>query len=239
MADTNALNLLLRVTELLDALHAFGLADPLLLPEGSPERAASERIQTHLRGHAARLRSLGATAAAPEVEAIDWSAGGGSMSGPFQLVFFDGWELSRVMQLLHDLSVRAYLGQMEALAADAAAYETVARMHAAAARHAAQVRWNRRLAEYTDAKPWISGAQPGFDFDLFPPAEEGAPSQLDIAAMVYGVDDQTGTAPAASAGEDNRVQGRVTLPAEPASSEAYDEPLAAAKVSAVLDLFLP
>jgi hypothetical protein len=239
VADVNALNLLLRVTDLLDALHAFGLGDPMLLPEGSRERAASERIQAHLRGHAARLRALGATAKAPAADAIDWTGGGGSFAGPFQLVFFDGWELSRVMQLLHDLSVRAWLGQMDALAADPAAYEAAARMHAAAARHAAQVRWNRQVAEYTDARPWISGAAPGFDFSLFPPAEEGAPSQLDVAALVYGVDDQSGTAPAVSAGEDNRVQGRVTLPAEPASSEAYDEPLAAERVAAVLDLFLP
>ncbi|HYW13369.1 MAG TPA: hypothetical protein VE871_15525 [Longimicrobium sp.] len=239
MADVNALNLLLRVTDLLDALHAFGLQDPVLLPEGSPERVASERIRAHLRGHAERLRALGATADAPAADAIDWTAGGGSFAGPFQLVFFDGWELSRVMQLLHDLSVRAWLGQMDALAADPAAYEAGVRMHATAARYAAQVRWNRQAAELTDAKPWITGAQPGFDFSLFPPAEEGAPSQLDVAAMVYGVDDQSGTAPAASSGEDNRVQGRVTLPAEPASSEAYDEPLAAEKVAAVLTLFVP
>lgn len=239
MADVNALNLLLRVTDLLDALHAFGLGDPMLLPEGSPERAASERIRQHLQGHAARLRALGATAEAPSADAIDWTGGGGSFAGPFQLVFFDGWEFSRVMQLLHDLSVRAWLGQMEALAADPAAYEPAVRMHAAAARHAAQVRWNRQRAELTDAKPWITGAQPGFDFSLFPPAGEGAPSQLDVAAMVYGADDQSGTAPAASSGEDNRVQGRVTLPAEPASSEAYDEPLAADKVAAVLALFVP
>ncbi|WP_420127237.1 hypothetical protein [Longimicrobium sp.] len=239
MADVNALNLLLRVTDVLDALHAFGQQDPMLLPEGSPERAASERIRQHLRGHAARLRALGATAPAPAAEAIDWTGGGGSFAGPFQLVFFDGWELSRVMQLLHDLAVRAFLGQLEALAVDPAAYQAVLRMHAAAARHTAQVRLNRQRAELTDAKPWITGAQPGFDFSLFPPSEEGAASQLDVAAMVYGADDQTGTAPATSAGEDNRVQGRVTLPAEPASSEAYDEPLAAEKVTAVLALVLP
>lgn len=239
MADVNALNLLLRVTELLDALHAFGLADPFLLPDGSPERAASDRIRAHLRGHAERLRALGATADAPAPETIDWTGGGGSFAGPFQLVFFDGWELSRVMQLLHDLAVRAFLGQMTALAADPAAYEAVLRMHSAAARHAAQVRWNRQLAGYTDAKPWITGAMPGFDFSLFPPMEEGAPSQQDVAAMVYGADDQSGTAPAASSGEDNRVQGRITLPAEPASSEAYDEPLAADQVAAVLALFVP
>jgi len=239
VADVNALNLLLRVTEVLDALHAFGLQDPFLLPEGSPERAASDRIRAHLQGHAERLRALGATADAPAAETIDWTGGGGSFAGPFQLVFFDGWELSRVMQLLHDLSVRAWLSQMEALAADPAAYEAAARMHASAARHAAQVRWNRQRAELTDAKPWITGAAPGFDFSLFPPLEEGALSQQDVAAMVYGADDQSGTAPAASSGEDNRVQGRITLPAEPAFSEAYDEPLAAEKVTAVLALFVP
>jgi hypothetical protein len=238
VADVNALNLLLRVTEVLDALHAFGLQDPALLPEGSPERAASERIRQHLQGHAARLRALGATADPPAAETIDWTAGGGSFAGPFPLVFFDAWELSRVMQLLHDLSVRAWLGRMEALAADPPAYDVAARMHAAAARHAAQVRWSRQRVELTDAKAWITGAQPGFDFSLFPPAEEGALSQLDIAALVYGADDQSGTAPAASSGEDNRVQGRLTLPAEPASSEAYDEPLAAEAVSAVLALFV-
>lgn len=239
MADMNALNLLLRVTDLLDALYAFGLGDPLLLPEGSPERASAERIHMNVRGHAARLRALGATAEPPAPDAIDWTGGGGSFAGPFQLVLFDGWEFSRVMQLLHDLAVRALLGQMAVLAADPAAYEMVLRMHAAAARHAAQVRLNRQQAELTDAKPWITGAAPGFDFGLFPPAEEGAASQLDVAAMVYGADDPSGTAPAASAGEDNRVQGRVTLPAEPASSEAYDEPLPAERVAAVLALFVP
>ena len=232
MADPNALNLLLRATYLLDALYAAGLDNPDLLPDGTPEYAAAALIRTHLAGHAARLRTLGGTLAAPEAGAVDLTGGAGSGEGPFALVFFDQGEFLRVAQLAEDLAVRAYLGQLDAAAPDDAAFAPLAGLHAATARHAAEVRRLRQALELSDVKPWVSGTAPGFDFEFF----EG---QADVAALVYGPPDAD-FGPAATTNEANRVQGPVTFPeGDSRFTEAFDEPATAAQATAFLTLFVP
>lgn len=217
MADIQSLNALLRVVHLLDALYARALAEPELLYEETPERAAVQAIRPHLAAHATRLQALGATRAAPTQAQIDWTGAGGKRNGPFDpFVYVD--DFLRLAQPLEDLAVRAALGAWEAQGDDTPAAAAVAGMLGAHARHAARIRQLRDLVSFIDVKPWVTDAYAGYDFD--------DPSLGDVVKPVY-------------AGEDNRVQPPFTFPqGDTASTEAFDEPLAADVVDAFTSRFV-
>lgn len=111
-------------------------------------------------------------------------------------------------QAFEDLSVRAYKGQVQALVADKAALTYALALHAVEARHAAEV---RRLR---GKKPWITG---------------------------NSTDDLPAFAQAIYAGEEVTTQGTVnvaTTGGATAAAQAFDEPLTAVQVTAILTPFI-
>jgi len=233
---TTPIDTLLQVEYLQDELYTRALAAPELLPDGSPERAAVALMQSHQAGHIARLQGAGGTLVRPDAAAVDLTGGGGSGAGPFPDALADAAVFLQLAQLLEDMGVRAYLGQVGALAGDAGALPLVAQLLAAESRHAAMVRRLRESVGGADVKPWVTGVYAGFDYSSEPPSD-GAESQESVAALVYGA---LTDPPGASAGEDNYVHGTLTLDVfDEANTEAFDEPMSPAQIDAVLALFLP
>src|SRR5688500_10843592 len=114
-------------------------------------------------------------------------------------------------QAFEDLGVRAYKGQVQALVADEPALNVALAIHSVEARHAAEL---RRLR---GKKAWITGS-----------SLDDVPTFLQA---VYG-------------GEELTTQGTVNLAAAlaatggaEAASQAFDEPLGAAQVTAIVALF--
>jgi hypothetical protein len=123
------------------------------------------------------------------------------------------YETFRILaQAFEDLAVRAYKGQIQAVVADKTALNAMLAIHSVEARHAAEV---RRLR---GKKGWITGA-----------------SSDDVPAFLQAI----------YAGEDVTTQGTVNVAAAiatsggaEAASQAFDEPLSAAQVTALVNLFI-
>ena len=124
----------------------------------------------------------------------------------------DEYETFRMLaQAFEDLSVRGYKGQLQALVADKIALNTALAIHAVEARHAAEVRWLR------GKKGWITGSSPD-DLPVF-------------LQPIY-------------AGEELTIQGSIDVAGAVPSfggadtaSQAFDEPLSAAQVTAIITPF--
>jgi hypothetical protein len=115
-------------------------------------------------------------------------------------------------QAFEDLGVRAYKGQVQALQTDAQALTYVLTMHSVEGRHAAEARRIR------GKKGWITG---------------------------NSADDLPAFAQAISAGEELTTQGTVNVAAAiaatggaDAASQAFDEPLSSAQVTAIITPFI-
>ncbi|PYP79000.1 MAG: hypothetical protein DMD35_09530 [Gemmatimonadetes bacterium] len=113
-------------------------------------------------------------------------------------------------QAFEDLGVRAYKGQVQALIADKQALTYVLAMHSVEGRHAAEVRRMR------GKKAWITGSS---------------------------ADDLPAFAQAIYAGEDVTTQGGVNVASAStggatAASQAFDEPLGTAQVTAIITPFI-
>jgi hypothetical protein len=115
-------------------------------------------------------------------------------------------------QAFEDLSVRTYKGQVQALVADKTALNAALAIHAVEARHAAEV---RRLR---GKKGWITGS-----------------SREDLPAFLQPI----------YAGEELTTQGTVDVAASVGSfggaetaSQAFDEPLTSAQVTAIITPFI-
>ena len=180
--------------------------------------AADRTIFTHISGHetvhVTALQSLirvkGATPIAKP--AFDFTAKGnlpGFNSGAGQYETFKALAMA-----FEDTGVRAYKGQAARLIGDKAALSAALAIHSVEARHAAEV---RRLR---GKKGWISGS-----------------SRDDLPAFTQGI----------YAGEENESQGGLTLSTLPgystnggstAATEAFDEPLTKAEVTAIVTPFL-
>ena len=188
------------------------------------EASAIAQILKHENAHITLIRSrLGSNAPAqPANTAYDFSAGSGSKTGPFAAALTTKADFFKVAQLLEDLGVRAYKGQLKDLSADSAALTTAIQIHQVEARHAAMIRRVR------GQNAWIAGST----FDAgFTGSSAAAGTQASVALKVYGaaVIDPF----AASASEDNRVQGAVPNQ----NAESFDEPLETADVMAIAALF--
>lgn len=197
-----------------------GLAATALIPTTGTDRAALQIIGDSENKHVTFLQqvitSTGNTPVAAKAT-YDFTA-----MGTFPTVFTSYVTFLAVAQVLEDTGVRAYKGRAGELLGQKVFLTAALGIHAVEARHAAKIRYMRRLNGHkADLKPWITGAN-----DSGVPAANGN----------YG-----GATP-----ESNTNQAGVVITSLPgvggnistnAATEAFDEPLTAAEVLALVAPF--
>ncbi len=196
---------------------------------------AIQQIQKHETEHVAFLLANGAVNTLNLTgSSFDFTGGRGSGTGPFLQATTDVNFLLLVAQGAEDTGVRAYKGQAPALQVNPAVLEAALRIHSVEARHASKIRRLRRQTGATSVK--YSGTITGGGASAAGAGNVSNPSAGSVAALalIY-------------AGEDNVVQGGVdvtTLPNLPAginvsaaATEAFDEPLSATAVVAIVQPF--
>jgi hypothetical protein len=163
--------------------------------------------------HVSSLTTLitGRGGVVPPRPTIDFTAKGALPGFAFGATQYETFRM--LAQAFEDLSVRAYKGQLQALVADKPVLNTALAIHAVEARHAAEV---RRLR---GKRGWITGSSredlPAFTQPIYAAEELTAQSGIDVAGAV-----------ASFGGAD-------------AASQAFDEALATAQVTAIIALFIP
>ena len=162
----------------------------------------------HVSGLAALLTARGGPALAKPV--FDFTAKGALPGFAFATGQYETFRI--LAQAFEDLGVRACKGQIQALVADEPALNAVLAVHSVDARHAAAV---RRLR---GKKGWITGS-----------------SRDDLPVFLQGV----------YAGEELTTQGSVDVAGAisstggaEAASQAFDEPLTTAQVTAIVTPFI-
>lgn len=188
-----------------------------LIPSGA-ESTAIQNIRDSEAKHVTFLQSVISAAGATPVPAkatYDFTA-----MGTFPTVFTSYATFLTVAQVLEDTGVRAYKGRAGELLGQKIYLTAALGIHAVEARHAAKIRYMRRINGQAPAiKPYISGG-----------------NDTGIAAVNgnYG-----GAIP-----ESNVVQAGITITgingmsiSATAAAEAFDEPLTAAEVLALVAPF--
>jgi len=178
------------------------------------DRSIFTTISAHETIHVNALRSLiTAKGSTPNAKPnFDFTAKGNLAGFNFAVGQYETFKA--LAMAFEDTGVRAYKGQAPRLINDAAALSAALSIHSVEARHAAEI---RRLR---GKKGWISGS-----------------SREDLPAFTQGIYN----------GEDNQSQGGVMLSTLPgyganggatAATEAFDEPLTKAEVTAIITPFL-
>jgi hypothetical protein len=211
-AVVGVLNFALTLEYLEAEFYNIGTNTSGLIP--TQDQAIFTTIQGHENDHVTYLQNTLGASARPK-PAFDFTAGNGSMTGPFQGVFTNYEIFKAVAQAFEDTGVRAYKGQAPALIRYPDVLTAALTIHSVEARHAAEVR--RLRGNFMDMEPnegWITL------------------NNTDIA----------GTEPV-YAGEENTIQaglapGQYTTVSAKEVSEAFDEPLTMAQVLAIVDPFI-
>lgn len=199
-------------------LAAAGLIDPV-------DRPAFQTISEHETAHVAFListiQSLGGTPVAKPN--FDFTAGNGSMTGPFADVFTNYGTYLAVSQTFEDTGVRAYKGQAGNLISSNEVLRAALRIHSVEARHAAHVREIRRrngllVPAGVLLQPWITLNQSGIGTPLVQPSYNGEELTNQAGIEIMGINGFAITA------ED--------------ASEAFDEPLSKQQVLNIVDPFI-
>ncbi len=188
-----------------------------LIPAGAATGAITT-IRDHENQHVAFLKttiaSLGKTPVSKPT--FDFSAGNGSMVGPFADVFLNYDTFLAVAQTFEDTGVRAYKGQAPALLGTGGVLTAALNIHSVEARHASHIRQMRK-ARGANVKPWITGKESG------------------IGAAVQASYD----------GEELDTQANIKITningqniSVNAATEAFDEPLTKAQILAIVDPFI-
>jgi hypothetical protein len=206
----DSIRLLLLVAYLQSELYSRAAAAPGFV--AAADATVFTTLSAHQSQHIGRLTALlTARNGAPVARPTFNFTAKGALPG---FAFASGqYETFRMLaQAFEDLGVRACKGQVQALISDTVALNTVLAIHATEARHAAEV---RRLR---GRRGWITGS-----------------SLDDLPAFLQPV----------YAGEEVTTQGTVNVAAAisttggpDAASQAFDEPLSSAQVTAVVQLFL-
>jgi hypothetical protein len=210
MAVLDSLRLLQLLEYLQSDLYARGLAATGFVPAADAD--VFKTLDAQQSAHIGTLSTLITTRlGVPVVKPTFDFTGKGAVPG---FAFAAGqYETFRMLaQAFEDLGVRAYKGQVQALQADKQALTYVLAMHSVEGRHAAEVRRIR------GKKGWITGSSA----DDLPP----------FAQAIY-------------AGEEATTQGSVNVGSALASNggvdaatQAFDEPLTTAQVTAIITRFI-
>lgn len=209
MADVlTSLQLLQRLEFLQAELYTRALAAPAFVP--AADAKVIDTLNKQDTEHIGTLSTLIRTRlGTPVVKPTTFDfTGKGAVPG---FAFAAGqYETFRMLaQAFEDLGVRAYKGQVQALQQDKGALNFVLALHSVEGRHASEVRRIR------GKKGWITGAS---------------------------ADDLPAFATAIYAGENVTTQGSVNVASSTvsadAASQAFDEPLSTAQVTAIITPFI-
>jgi hypothetical protein len=170
--------------------------------------ALNTQEASHVSALTALITARGTTP--PARPTFDFTAKGALPGFAFAAGQYETFRM--LAQAFEDLSVRAYKGQLQALVADKPALNAALAIHAVEARHAAEV---RRLR---GKKGWITGSSredlPAFAQAIYAGEELTSQGGFDVGGAV-----------ASFGGTD-------------AASQAFDEPLTTAQVTAIITPFI-
>lgn len=224
----DVLNFALTLEYLEGEFYVRGLAASDLII--SADRPAFQTISNHETAHILFLQqtitALGGTPVAKPT--FDFTAGNGSMAGPFTGVFENYDLFLAVSQTFEDTGVRAYKGQAANLMSINEVLRAALQIHSVEARHASHVREIRRrrkdAGEETTAlvvgllQPWITLDHSNIASPLVQPSYNGEQLTVQAGVQITGING-------------------FPISAEEAS-EAFDEPLTKAQVIAIVDPFI-
>jgi hypothetical protein len=206
----DALRLALLIARLQSDLYSSAVATVGFVP--TTEAVVITSISQQEAQHVILLTNLitGRGATAPASPVFDFTAKGAVPGFVFSVGQYDTFRI--LAQAFEDLSVRAYKGQVPALVGDTPALNAALTMHTVEARHAAEIRRLRGL------EAWITGSSaddlPAWALPIYAGENVTTQGTVDIAAAI-----------AATGGAD-------------AASQAFDEPLTSAEVTAILTPFI-
>jgi rubrerythrin len=189
------------------------------IPAGA-EKMAIEMIRDSEKKHVDFLKTVITAAGATPVSektAYDFTA-----AGTFPTVFTSYATFLAVAQVLEDTGVRAYKGRAGELLGQKVYLTAALGIHAVEARHAAKIRYMRRInGQAPDMKPYITG---GNDTGIAAANGNygGATPESTVSQAGVVITDLTG------------VGGKIP---SNSATEAFDEPLTAAEVLALVAPF--
>ncbi|WP_026899337.1 ferritin-like domain-containing protein [Daejeonella oryzae] len=188
-----------------------------LIPAGAATGAITT-IRDHENQHVAFLKttiqSLGKTPVSKPT--FDFSAGNGSMAGPFADVFRNYDTFLAVAQTFEDTGVRAYKGQAPALLGTGGVLTAALNIHSVEARHASHIRQMRK-ARGANVKPWITGKETGIGAAV-QASYDGEELETQAGIKITNINGQNISVAAAT--------------------ESFDEPLTKAQILAIVDPFI-
>jgi hypothetical protein len=218
-AITDVLNFALTLEYLEAEFYTNAYAATGLIPSGAPQdaiRTIRDHEQAHVNFLRTTIQSLGATPVTKPT--FDFTGGNGSNNGPFADVFSTYATFLAVAQAFEDTGVRAYKGGAAALMSNNAVLTAALQIHSVEARHAAHIRQMRKNAGQADVKPWITMNMSGINSTAVQPIYNGEDNTTQAGVPITGINGKNVSANAAS--------------------EAFDEPLDAATVLAIVDPFI-
>ncbi|AHJ99058.1 ferritin-like domain-containing protein [Hymenobacter swuensis] len=227
------LNFALKLEYLEYYFYRKAVATSGLIPAG-PGLTALTQIRDDEQKHVAALRGVLGSQAIAEIpeSAFDFTGSKGGTRAPlFADVYSNYQTLLAVAQSLEDTGVRAYKGGAAGLMANDTILTAALNIHSVEARHASHLRTMRR------GGPTVAGAGTGASPKSWISGTDGGGAAPAATAPIYGAGNPAASFPA----ESNVTQGGVNLQTALASfnfpaaafSEAFDEPLDSATVTAI------
>jgi hypothetical protein len=205
-----ALQLLLRIEYLHSTLYARAVASAGLIP--TTDATVFSTLATQSAQHLVAITGAITTRAGVPAPSPTFDF---TVKGAFPGFAFAVGQYTTLQMLTHvveDLGVRAYLGQLAALATDKIALNTALSILTVKGRHASEVRRLRGV------KGWITGKSrddlPAFAQPVYDGEENVTQGAVNVASVAGGFGDAA------------------------AATEAFDEPLTTAQVGAILALFI-
>lgn len=201
------------------------------------EVATFDQIRKHEVAHVMFLRTqisaMGGTPTNYTPANFDFTGGNGSGTGPFAAATQNKAFLLAAAQSFEDTGVRAYKGQAGNLISNDAVLQAALQIHSVEARHAAQIRKMRSMAGApVDPSGTISGSESGI-------SGVPAPGQGVVDSIYAG---EANTSHVVFNGSAAATINAASLPnisgGTESVTEAFDEPLTAAQVTAIVAPFV-
>lgn len=206
------------------------------------EAATFDQIRRHEIAHVDLLRTAiigaGGTPATYTPASFDFTGGDGSGTGPFAAATTSKPFLFAATQGFEDTGVRAYKGQAGRLINDNATLTVALQIHAVEGRHAAVIRKMRQaMGASVKASGTITGSQSGI-------TGVPAPGQALVDSIYLGATPESNTNHTVFNGSANATINAASLAnvasfgGIDAATEAFDEPLTKAEVTAIVAPFV-